>query len=151
MLWALVSVIRCVLQTHRHAKCTSTLKKMQTCTKCGHASYRLIKASTPGRPVSTNTKRPPRHCAFFFASLARPLARMLMDLFRNILSAIGSGTSEMRSHTTACTQYGVHRGSYPMWRTAARAYVSGDGASKVGFLMDANFVATCIGTWWIKE
>jgi len=76
------------------------------------------------------------------ASLARPLARMPRDLLRNILSAMGSGTREMRNPTTACTQYGVHRGSYPMLRTAARAYASGDGARRVGFRMDASFVAT---------
>ena len=91
--------------------------------------------------------RDPHHYAFFFlVSLARPLARTSRATLRIILSATGSGTSEMRSHSSACGQYGVHRGSYPMHRTAARAYVSGDGVKKEGLLMDAIFVATNSGT-----
>jgi len=97
------------------------------------------------------------HSAFFLASLASPFLRILMHMPRRTLSIRDSGRMEIKNHRTECGQYGVHLGSYPMWRTAAQAYVSADGTMKEDFLMDAIFVATYRGTWidwrsyWVQK
>lgn len=87
--------------------CQPTTEQMQIRLLAYVLEAQKHKAAAASNPVMDRPTRPPSsidHCAFFLASLARPLARMLRFLWRNILSAMGSGRREMRNPTSACVQ-----------------------------------------------